>query len=78
MTPSANQRGAPGEEYETDPEKVLATKNDLTIAAVIRGIADPERARSYAVAEAAREPPRQWVVALANQRLRELEVGDGD
>ena len=49
--PSKHQTGAKSGDYDSEPKKMLATKNDLTIAALIRGIRDPERAQAYIEAE---------------------------
>lgn len=57
--PSKHQTGAGSADYDSDEKKMLATKNDLTIAALIRGIRKPERARNYVQAE----------VELADERL---------
>lgn len=51
--PSKYQTGAGTSDYDSEPKKMLATKNDLTIAALIRGIRDPERAKAYIEAEVA-------------------------
>lgn len=62
---------------------MLATKNDLTIAALIRGIRDPERAQSYidAEIELADEEDRdvrKKIIGACNRTKTALEDDDGD
>lgn len=53
--------------FESTEKKWLATKNDYTIAALIRGIRDPDRARKFIEAELeladedGREPRRDLI-----------------
>lgn len=77
--PSTNQSGNAGD-YSSEEKKMLATKNDPTIAALIRGIRDPERAKAYIEAElelADEEDrkPRQGFVGACNRRKTALEEG---
>lgn len=64
--PSRHQSGNPGgTRYETAAKKMLATKNDLTIAALIRGIRKVDRAQAYIEAE----------VELADEEDRDVRTG---
>jgi len=62
---------------------MLATKNDLTIAALIRGIRDPERAQAYIDAEIeladdeARDV-RKEIIGACNRKKTALEGDDTD
>lgn len=49
--PAENQPNGPGDEYPSEPYKMLATKNDATIRAIVRGIDDVDRATAYIRAE---------------------------
>jgi hypothetical protein len=62
---------------------MLATKNDLTIAALLRGIRTPDRAREYVQAEielADEEDrdPRKDVVGACNRKISELTPDEDD
>jgi hypothetical protein len=79
--PSKHQSAAGGERFESDAKKMLATKNDLTIAALIRGIRKVDRAREYIDAEVslAQERDRdvrKGIVGACNRKVRALEDGD--
>jgi len=81
--PSKEQSTARTATYDSEPEKVLATKNDATIRAVVRGMRRVERARDYVQAEirlANREnrEPRKKLIGLLNARIAELEDPDRD
>jgi hypothetical protein len=81
--PSKEQSTARNTPYDSEPEKVLATKNDATIRAVVRGMRRVERARDYAQAEirlANREnrEPRKKLIGLLNGRIAELQDPDRD
>lgn len=46
--PSRHQTNAGGElEYDSEPERMLLTKNQGTVLALVRGIRREERARQY-------------------------------
>lgn len=49
--PSTNQQGNDSGDYRSEAHKMLAEKNDLTIAALIRGIDDADRAQAFIDAE---------------------------
>lgn len=73
MSPTANQRAATSDhEYESEPEKLVAEKNELTLLAVLRGCQDPKRAEAFARAEAQSEGTRRRVVGKAYSRAKEL------
>jgi len=70
-------------DYDSEPKKVLATKNDLTIAAVIRGIRKPERAQAYIEAEVELadeedRDPRKKIIGACHRKKTALEDGDAD
>jgi len=79
--PSKHQTGKGSKEYDSEAKKMLATKNDLTIAALIRGIRKPERAQDYIDAEVelseeeGREV-RKGVIGALNRKKTSLEGGD--
>jgi hypothetical protein len=65
-------------DYPDAPTKMLATKNDRTIAALIRGIRDPDRAHAYIKAEVALADEedrdvRKSVVGACNRKQKALE-----
>lgn len=79
--PSKHQTGANSKDYESEPKKMLATKNDLTIAALIRGIRKPERAKAYIDAEVALADDedrdvRKGIIGACNRKQTALEDGD--
>jgi hypothetical protein len=82
--PSKHQSGGgTSGDYDSDEKRMLAVKNDLTIAALIRGICDPDRAQSYIDAEielAAEEDrdPRKGVIGACNRKITALEDEDTD
>lgn len=80
--PSKHQTGAGSEQYDSEPKKMLATKNDLTIAALIRGIRKPERAQAYIdaeieLADEEGRDVRKGIVGACNRKKTALEDGDG-
>jgi len=80
--PSSHQaQSNTSRDYDTDAHRMLATKNDLTIAALIRGIRNPERAQAYIDAEvelAADEDRdvRKTVIGACNRKKIALEDED--
>lgn len=73
MTPSAGQRAAaPDRQYESEPEKMVAEKNERCLLALIRGCNTAERAEAFARHEAESERPRRRVVGKAYSRSKEL------
>ena len=91
--PSKHQTGAGTKSYDSDAKRMLATKNDATIKALVRGIRRKERARAYiqaelALAEEEDRDPRRKLIGLLNAKTSELEPdtsgdtdaegGDGD
>jgi len=83
--PSTHQSGA-SRDYADEPTKMLATKNDATIKALVRGIRKPERARAYiqaelSLAESEDRDPRKPLIGMLNAKVSELtesEDEDGD
>lgn len=94
--PSTHQSGTGGIEWEDvadaadrnddtfrDAVKMLATKNDPTIKALVRGIRKPERARAYIEAELLLaddrdRDPRKKLIGMLNSKVSELaESEDG-
>jgi hypothetical protein len=76
--PSTHQTPAATDDYESEPKKMLATKNDLTLAALIRGIRDPDRAQAYIDAEIALaadedRDPRKDIIGACNRTKAALE-----
>lgn len=83
--PSTHQSGKGTGDYDSDAKKMLATKNDATIKALVRGIRRVERARDYiqaelALAEEEDRDPRKPLVGMLNGKMRDLEADadDGD
>lgn len=84
--PSTHQSGAGTKSYPNEPKKMLATKNDATVKALVRGIRRPERARAYIraeleLADEEGRDPRKALVGMLNGKIRELEAdasGDAD
>lgn len=64
-----------------DAVKMLATKNDPTIKALVRGIRKPERARAYIEAEILLaddrdRDPRRKLIGMLNSKVSELTTDD--
>lgn len=82
--PSEYQTGAKSAgEYDSEPKKMLATKNDLTIAALIRGIRKPERAQAYIdaeieLADEEDRDPRKKIIGACNRKKTALEDDSAD
>lgn len=83
--PSKHQTGAGTRSFDSEPKKMLATKNDATIKALVRGIRRKERARAYIQAELALadeegRDPRKPLIGLLNSKVGELrdDASDGD
>jgi len=85
--PSKHQSGAGSRtDFPNEPYKMLATKNDATIKALVRGIRRKERARAYIQAELdladdEGRDPRKPLIGLLNSKTNELEAdasGDAD
>lgn len=81
--PSKHQTGAGSKDYDSEPKKMLATKNDLTIAALIRGIRKPERAQAYIdaeieLADEEDRDPRKGIIGACNRKKTALEDDDAD
>lgn len=76
--PSENQPNGSGPaEYPSEPYKMLATKNDATIRALIRGIDDADRAKAYIeaelqLAEDVGRDPRKPLIGLLNSKKTSL------
>lgn len=65
--------------FDSDAKKMLATKNDATIKALVRGIRRKQRARDYIQAEielADEEDrdPRKPLIGMLNGKMRDLEA----
>jgi len=81
--PSVHQTGKGTGDYPDEPTKMLATKNDATIKALVRGVRRVDRARSYIEAEvslAEREDrdPRKPLIAMLNAKVSELSDDEDD
>ena len=79
--PSTNQTGTSDRDFDSDAKKYLATKNELTIAAMIRGMRKVDRVTDWVNAEIelAQEEdrdPRKDVIGALNRKKSALE-GDG-
>lgn len=71
MTPAPNQRTHDsGEEYASEAERHIAEKNDETLEAMVRGIDDLERLRTWQRAASARD--RTDVQRALTDRREEL------
>lgn len=80
--PSTHQTGKSSGDYDDEPTRMLATKNDATIKALVRGIRKPERARAYiqaelSLAEAEDRDPRKPLIGMLNSKVTEL-TADGE
>lgn len=83
--PSIHQAGSTTGDYDSEAVKMLATKNDATIKAIVRGIRRPERCVEYieaelALADAEGRDPRQKLIALLNDQQADVtdDEDDGD
>lgn len=84
--PSTNQSGrkTSNRDFDSDAKKMLATKNDLTIAALIRGIRDPDRVDEYVRAEVeladeeGRDPRKDIIGALNRKKTALTPDEDGE
>lgn len=79
--PSEYQSGRNTGQYDDEPTKMLATKNDATIRALVEGIRDVDRARSYieaelSLADAEDRDTRQDLIGLLNGKVDDLRDGD--
>ena len=80
--PSRNQPGSATDSYQGEPYKILSTKSEATIKAVVNGIDDVDRARAYIEAEvdlANRNDRdvRKRLIAMLNAKVSELKDSDG-
>jgi len=88
---SASESGDKWKAHVDDPDsdfaeaaKMLATKSDATIKALVRGIRDADRARAYIQAEIALadhddRDPRKPLIGMLNAKVSDLkESDDGD
>ena len=78
--PSEHQTGARSKSYDSEAKKILDSKNSLTIAAIIRGIRDPDRVDRFIQAEvdladADDRDVRQDVIGALNRRKKAIEDG---
>lgn len=82
--PSTNQVAKTDtRDFESYYKRLLAEKNDLTIAALIRGIRTPERAQEYIEAEVGLaddedRDPRKDVIGALNRRKAILTPDEDD
>lgn len=90
--PSTHQAGTSSTDYEdvvgnddgdtfAEAAKMLATKNDPTIKALVRGIRKRDRARAYIRAEIALadhedRDPRKKLIGMLNAKVSELTEAD--
>lgn len=66
----------PTGDFDTEAEKMLATKDDATVKAIVRGIRDPDRAREYIEAELSLaddedRKPRKKLIGMLNRQVSE-------
>lgn len=79
--PSPNQRAADDSpDYDSEPEKMVREKDVPTLAALIRGIRDVDRAQAYVDAEIELadedgSDPRSDVVGACYRKISELGGG---
>lgn len=76
--PSKYQAAPTTRHYDSEAKKMVATKNDMTLNALIRGMVDADRAREYIQAEvdvAAEEDrkPRKKLIGALNRRIDAIE-----
>lgn len=77
--PSKYQTGKGTDDYDSEPKRMLATKNDATIKALVRGIRRVERARDYIraeleLADEEDREPRKPLIGMLNGKMRDLEA----
>jgi len=93
--PSTHQSGTGGGDYEriisnherddddfADAVKMLTTKNNATLKALVRGIRRVDRARAYieaevTVADAEDRDPRRKLIGMLNAKVSELSDDPG-
>lgn len=78
--PSTNQGArVSNADYDTEEKRMLATKNDATIKAIIRGIRRPDRARRFieaeiSLAESEDRSPRKKLIGTLNRKVTDLRA----
>jgi len=70
--PSKHSPASQSTEYESDAAKMLETKNDMTINALIKGMTDIERVDHWIRIEAEGQC-RKEIIGKLNRRKMELE-----
>ena len=80
--PSEHQSGR-RTDYPSEEYRFLATKNDATLKAIVRGIRKAERARAYVQAEVALaksegRKPRKELIGMLNQKIDALQTDATD
>jgi hypothetical protein len=79
--PSTNQQGSESIDHASEAKRMLAEKNDLTIAALIRGIDDADRAQAFIdaeveLADAEDRDVRTDVIGACNRKKAALTPDD--
>lgn len=79
--PSKHQTNAGGTSYDSDAKRYLATKNDLTLSALIDGMRRPDRVDEWVQAEidladSEDRDPRRDIIGALNRKKRELQDND--
>jgi len=70
--PSKRSPASQSSKYESDAKKMLETKNDMTINALIKGMTDMERIDHWIRTEADGQC-RKEIIGKLNRRKMELE-----
>ena len=72
--PSEYQNGT-GEQYDSEAEKMLATKNDATLRGLIDGMRDPDRVQEWIETEADGDA-RAEIIGALNRQKADLRGGE--
>lgn len=70
--PSQHQHGASTDTYDSEAQKMMATKDASTLEALARGL-DEEAIHEYIEAAVALENPPKEAIGIMNRRLSELQ-----
>lgn len=78
--PSQYQTAPKSKDYDSEAKKMVATKNDRTVKALIRGIVDVDRAREYIqaeveIADEEDRKVRKKLIAALNNRIDAIRDG---
>lgn len=74
---SPNQPAGRRRSYPDEQTKMLATKDESTLVALIKGMRDPERAHAFIeteieLAQEEDREPRRGLIGMLNEKLDEL------